>query len=530
MKNSTWILLKVQLLRYFKINEIIHTTDRKKRAKGIALLFGIAIGLASISFYGGIIAISFEAMGMEEIIPAYIFSTAGIIALVFTIFRINGLLFVSKDYENIAAMPIKSKQILTARILNIYCSNFVFILLFSLPAVIIYFIATQPSVIVIIMVLVALIVLPLVPLLIGIAIGTLITLVTINGKKKTLFTTILYMVVFLGIFALSFNANNMTSTQITNIAKIITEKGVYANPILPFYVNAIETGNVLEFLLAAILTIGSFLLFISILGRFYTQINTRLMSKNTNRNYIMQTLKTSSALNALYKKEIKRYFSSTIYVMNTIFGFGIMLILTGAVIVLGPNKIEEILQIKGLVVALSIYLPIVLAAFGVISSPTTCSISLEGKNWWIPMSLPLKTKTILDSKILVSLTISIPVTFICSILFIIAIPFTIESMLVILIFPQIYNVFSAVLGITINRKHPNFTWDTDIVVVKQSAAVLIAMVIGMLSIALPIVLASVLNSFSKNAIFSIVGIGIAAVTFILYKMNNKADLRLLEES
>ncbi|HCP15835.1 MAG TPA: hypothetical protein DIT32_08835 [Peptococcaceae bacterium] len=52
--------------------------------------------------------------------------------------------------------------------------------------------------------------------------------------------------------------------------------------------------------------------------------------------------------------------------------------------------------------------------------------------------------------------------------------------------PAAYGVFIALTGLIINLKNPNFQWTTETVVIKQSMAVLMALVVGMLSIALPV--------------------------------------------
>ena len=58
----------------------------------------------------------------------------------------------------------------------------------------------------------------------------------------------------------------------------------------------------------------------------------------------------------------------------------------------------------------------------------------------------------------------------------------------VLLVPVAYSLFTAVQGTYMNCRFPKFDWDNEIVVVKQSMAVILSGVIGMAGVAIPALL------------------------------------------
>ena len=87
----------------------------------------------------------------------------------------------------------------------------------------------------------------------------------------------------------------------------------------------------------------------------------------------------------------------------------------------------------------------------------------------------------------------------------------------IIVLPLIYIMFSIILGIFINLKVPNFKWESEIQVVKQSIAVFITLIISMLSGIIPIFFSVVLLNVSKDIIFLIIAVVLTLVSLFIIK-------------
>ena len=114
------------------------------------------------------------------------------------------------------------------------------------------------------------------------------------------------------------------------------------------------------------------------------------------------------------------------------------------------------------------------------TSITNSLISLEGRNINILKSLPIKTKTILMSKIYACLIITTPMLLLGNIILFIRFKTSIISILLLLILSILMPLVSHFIGLIINLKFPNLDADNPTEVVKQSTSSFIAVLLGML--------------------------------------------------
>jgi ABC-2 type transport system permease protein len=229
----------------------------------------------------------------------------------------------------------------------------------------------------------------------------------------------------------------------------------------------------------------------------------------------MQNLKQSSVFKSLYKKELGRYFASRLYVMNT--AAGIIMLFLGIFFLIFSPEAKQLLEkpeMKDMINRLS---PLAISTFMVMTCTTACSISIEGKNLWILKSAPIDTKTLFAAKIAVNLVILIPSAVLSSVIlsYVLATDF-IESVLL-YITPIVYALFTSVLGLWINLLFPKLDWTAEVAVIKQSMAVFVTMLVGMLSILLPGIIIAALSAFVDIRLM--VGIStffVAIVTIMIY--------------
>lgn len=269
-----------------------------------------------------------------------------------------------------------------------------------------------------------------------------------------------------------------------------------------------------------------FLLMIVFVSKNFQKICQRLYSTNAKHDYQMSHLKSNSVLKTLYKKELKRYFASSIYVTNTIVGPIMMVLLSAAVLFMDTRQLSEYLPMADRIID---FMPFALAATSCLITTTCTSISMEGKEWWIVKSLPIDAKELFDSKILVNLSIIAPFYLISEVLLMIAIRPGVIDVIWMVVLPVILMVFACVFGITINLLFPVFQWENEVTIVKQSASAMIGGLGGCLFIilcALPVLL---VEQISPNLMKGIIAVLVLGITFVLYKKNGKVRLQEIGE-
>lgn len=99
----------------------------------------------------------------------------------------------------------------------------------------------------------------------------------------------------------------------------------------------------------------------------------------------------------------------------------------------------------------------------------------------------------------------------------------IESLLL-LVIPLIYACYSALMGIIVNLKLPNLEWKSEVTAIKQSAAVLVSMLIGFISLLVPVGLSLLLTQVNANLLLLGVGMIMIAACLAMYRyMQTKGE-------
>ena len=81
------------------------------------------------------------------------------------------------------------------------------------------------------------------------------------------------------------------------------------------------------------------------------------------------------------------------------------------------------------------------------------------------------------------------------------------------------------MGITVNLKFPMLNWESETVVVKQSTAVIVAILVSFISFGVPIATLLVLPDINVNIMMCITTLMMCIITIVLYQWNNKIELK-----
>jgi ABC-2 type transport system permease protein len=181
-----------------------------------------------------------------------------------------------------------------------------------------------------------------------------------------------------------------------------------------------------------------------------------------------------------------------------------------------PESIGQLLEMPMFADYVQRMAPLVAAVFMALSSTTTCSISLEGRGLWIAKSLPVGTMTVFLSKILVNLSITLPAVFVNGLLLMMALKTGFLDSILLFLVPGVYAVFVSLMGLVVNLHFPYLDWVSETQAVKQSAATLISMLLGIASIAVPLTLLIKFSALNAQLVASGTVVLLALVSAGLY--------------
>lgn len=483
--NKTMLLLKTQIYNYFSLNELFHSQKRRSNFAFITAV-GIFILLALLSGYNVMTALALAKMGQVQLIPAYMVSVSSFIILVFTVLRSNGILFGSRDYEMLSSLPVRAKEIISSKFGFLYLLNFLLGILFMLPAGIIWQIYASAHLLFFFMYLVSTVFVPFVPMCIASLIGLLITAVSSKFRRKNIVSLVFSFAVLGGLLGIGIYSMQ-TGASGGSLGVILMEQVSRLYPLSAWfrYTNYSSLAGNVGFWSLSVLV---FCIFVKIVERRYVRLNSYVLQYHTASPGRSANLKKHSVFTAVYLKEMGRYFSSYLWVLNTSLGVVLLCVISLALCVVPPEILGMYAGIEDVDLFLGQYAPLVVAAMLSISCPSASAISLEGRNLWVLQSIPLSNKTFIKSKIALTLTVHAIGYMLSVAVFLIRFQFHAIWSFTLLAVPACYSVFTAVQGTYINCCFPRFDWDNEMVVVKQSISVILSGVIGMICIAVPVLL------------------------------------------
>ena len=113
-----------------------------------------------------------------------------------------------------------------------------------------------------------------------------------------------------------------------------------------------------------------------------------------------------------------------------------------------------------------------------LTNPITGAINIEGKTFWISKSLPIDYKKSMWSKILFSWILTLPATLIASTIAVCFYHDNVWEILFSYFIPFTYSILNSFVGLIIALKHPKLKWNSETEAVKNSASVLIGLLIN----------------------------------------------------
>ena len=475
-----------------------------KRSKVSLVLIGLLViyVVGAIMFGMGAMLYSFSSAFFGAGIGWFYFALVGLIifALCFIggIFMVQTQIFNAKDNDLLLSMPIKPSAILGGRLAALLIFEYVYELLILVPAIVVLFITGDISLIPaagFIFLVASAILLPLFAVALGSLFGWLIALASSRLRRKNI-VTLVFSLAFLGLYFWGYSkVMGYMNTLLLNGAEIAD---AVRRAVFPAYHlgAAIADGNAMSFLIFAVCAIIPFAIMYFLLSISFVKITT---TKRGAKRVVYHEKEThaAGAKTALLRRELKHYWSSPMYIMNTSLG-AVCAIALAAVLAVKPSLITGMFSdnnpvLAGLNAAVAIIVVLTfVSAMNFVSAP---SISLEGKKLWIIRSLPVSSREILFSKVLLHLVICATPSLLAGLICIAVIPVSVLQAIIVLITPASVTLLFALLGVVLNLAFPRFDWINEVQPVKQSASCMLSMFGGMaLIIALALVYVLLLNS------------------------------------
>lgn len=516
----------------------------ESRARKIVLPIVLALlVMFSVGSYVAILAEELAPSHLTYIVLTIFIMVTSLLTIIEGVYKSQGILFEARDNELLFSLPITQSKIFFIRIFKLITFQFLYNFLFMLPAIIVYAIYEKTNVSFYLISTVMLVLLPIIPTILGCIFGYIIKGLSAKFKARNIMQVLFTSLILLGIFYVSFNMQGMVANIVQNansIQEIITKIYYPAG----LYINLIQNFNILDLVTLLAINIVPAFVFVYVASIFYFKINSKLGEKGNGNKKVgvakttEKTYRVRTQLSGLIHKEMKRFFSSPVFMVNAGFGMVLMIAVTFALSINFDGMINSMMQGMETEIPIPIgeiknMMPKVFYGFVIfiscMTSMTSSMISLEGKSFNITKSLPVETEKILLSKVLTSNILSIPIFLICDVIFFIAFKVAIIDIVFILLASIVMPTLTALIGILMNLKYPKMNATSDTEVVKQSMSSMLSVFMGMFVAILSIAIMIMGNNYNTNLFVALELLTFSIITFMLWRILKKYGAKRFKE-
>ena len=420
---------------------------------------------------------------------------------VFTIFETKSELFDCKDNELLLSMPIDPRHIVISRILIVLIYNYLEAAVIFLPAVVVYAVFGG-SVLGIVGGVAVFLAVPLLATALASGVGYLVAQITRRTKRKSLVTT-LASLGLLGIYFVAYGAfmgafGEILEGEISSLPD---------NAFLSAVGGAAMLSPVPLTVLLALSLCSAYLAWRIISANYISIVTDKRGAGRV--EYKRQSLEKNSAFVAMSKKEFTKFFSSSLYMLNSALGVvftvvlsviilvnrGVLVALSDEFTLMGINGRE---MISALLIA-------ALVMMSSMNMPSASALSLEGDNLWIIKTMPISSRTVLLAKCAPHVIVCATPTVLASVLLAIACGAPAVFWPFFILTPAVTNILFALVGIALNTAFPKLKFDNETQPIKQSMSIFLAMTAGFVwSLAV----------LGVSGLFSLLGVAILGVVAV----------------
>ena len=516
----------------------------ESRARKIVLPIVLALlVMFSVGSYVAILAEELAPSHLTYIVLTIFIMVTSLLTIIEGVYKSQGILFEARDNELLFSLPITQSKIFFIRIFKLITFQFLYNSLFMLPAIIVYAMYEKTNVSFYLISTVMLVLLPIIPTILGCIFGYIIKGLSAKFKARNIMQVLFTSLILLGIFYVSFNMQGMVANIVQNansIQEIITKIYYPAG----LYINLIQNFNILDLVTLLAINIVPAFVFVYVASIFYFKINSKLGEKGNGNKKVgvakttEKTYRVRTQLSGLIHKEMKRFFSSPVFMVNAGFGMVLMIAVTFSLSINFDGMINSMMQGMETEIPIPIgeiknMMPKVFYGFVIfiscMTSITSSMISLEGKSFNITKSLPVETEKILLSKVLTSNILSIPIFLICDVIFFIAFKVAIIDIVFILLASIVMPTLTALIGILMNLKYPKMNATSDTEVVKQSMSSMLSVFMGMFVAILSIAIMIMGNNYNTNLFVALELLTFSIITFMLWRILKKYGAKRFKE-
>lgn len=531
-------LLKLQINARYGLSNFIYNikSDKKTFWKSIGMGLVILIAMAEIIGLYTFMMFQLYKGGLSINAPQVVLTMAavvsGIIVLIFGIFYILSTVFLAKDTELLASLPISQGNIFLSKFILVLLGEYPFAFFLMLPPVIIYGIGQNMGVIYYLLAIICTLFIPLVPLVISSLLSLVLMNIVGRSRHRDLITIIGSIILLVGMFL---GQNYLISQMPDNEQEFLAELLKSSNAMVEFmgrafppaiWITKILSGTFSEALInlvyLLIVSLGAFGLVYFIASFIYQRGATAQFETVASNGKAKLSYKSTSKILAIFKIEWLTILKTPIYALNSL----VMVFMAPLLMMLplfgGNLSNDPDLQFLYNLVESgqsTPLLPLIVAGlitlFVMINPAVSSTFSREGKNIWILKNIPVKPEIQVYGKLLAGYSISFIAALLSAFMAMLSFRIPIVTTIMVVILTSAALVPISAVGIYLDLMRPKLTWNNPQEAIKQNFNVVIAMFLGFIMVTVFGIIGFFISRFSLGT-FAIFGIMLVIILSFSY--------------
>lgn len=466
-----------------------------------------------------------------------------------SIFESLNVLYFSKDLKLLLRMPIKSKDILHAKFLNMIISEYQMeIIMLAIP-MIVYGILTKVNFLFYLYMVLVLLVIPVIPILITSLVIAIIMRFTnfIKNKSKVLYITIIVSMLLIGIITMALSNNKVMSVSMfkniilkaNGLAESIADYFILIKPIMNTLLNYDNFDGLKNLIIYYSESIICYITIIFIISKIYlkgaigTTINGDKNLKNEFKDLSIKDFKSKKVTKSYIQKELKTLIRTPIFflqciimpVLYPIVILVVVLFLINFAKLVGLDLIESFYSIVNSSVGISIFL-IVGQVFYMLNFSSIIAVSRDSNNAILTKFLPIDLYKQFKFKIKIGVLINSIASLIISISYFI---FTKDLLFTMVLFIALnfINIVGEKCKLLIDLENPQLDWNSEYTMMKQNTNIMYELFYTFLVSGLIFIICKLII-LPKVFLITILGF-VILINFLINKYINKRKNKLFKK-
>lgn len=436
---------------------------------------------------------------LQEINQAYTFTNILLLMNFFilfakSVFESLNVLYFSKDLKVFLRMPIKPKNLLHSKMLNMIVSEYEMELIMLAIPMIVYGILTKASFLFYIYMIAILLILPIIPILITSLVISIIMRFTnkIKNKSKVIYITLILTSLIVGIITSSFNSQQDFSVsavknvilKANGVAESIADSFILIKPIMNTLLNYDNIEGLKNLIIYILENIICYVVVIWMMSKIYLKgaigatINSKKNTKSRDAELTIKDFKKKNKYRTYISKELKTLVRTPIFCIECIvvpilypfFIFFTIIGMTEFASFVGLDLWEKIRNVAVQPFGLAITLAVG-QIFYMMNFTSIISVSRESQNAMITKYIPISLKKQFDLKITLGTLFNMIASVLVTVFYYICTKNLIVSA-IIFIMLYLINRMGEKLKLLIDLHKPQLVWDTEYTMMKQNTNVM----------------------------------------------------------